>query len=226
MDRVHAFGTGPLRAVPEGDPGLWRRVLARAIAAGQRVADSIAFEAAAISFARGSVHGRGLLVGPRALCINRGARGDISLGERVVVRGVLRVDFAPGKIILGDGVYVGDDVLISAMSSVRVGARTMLAHGVQIFDNDSHPVDPEVRRRDHEAIFAGGSRPKDAIGRAPVEIGADAWIGAGSLIMKGVTIGDGSIVAAGSVVVRDVPAGTVAAGNPARVVKTMAPGER
>lgn len=222
IDRDHAFGTGPLRAVPDRDLSLAQRALARVVAAGLRAANSLAFEAAVISFARGSVHGKGLLVGPRAWCVNRGARADITLGRAVVCRGVLRVEYPPGKIALGDGVYVGDDVLISAASSVRVGAYTMLAHGVQIFDNDSHPVDPEIRRLDHAAIFSGRPRPKEAIGGAPVIIGEGAWVGAGSFIMKGVTIGDGSVIAAGSVVVRDVPPRSLAGGNPARVLKAVA----
>jgi len=226
VDRNHAFATGPLRPVPDGELGLLRRVAARAVAVGLRVADALAFEAAVLSFARGAVHGAGLRVGPRAYCLNRAPRHHVVLGEGVVCRGVLRVEYPPGVIAIGDGAYVGDDVVISAADSVRIGAAAMLAHGVHVFDNDSHPIDPEVRRADRAAIFAGRRRPIEAVGHAPVDIGDGAWIGAGSFVMKGVRVGEGSIVAAGSVVVRDVPPRSLAAGNPARVLRALDEGER
>jgi acetyltransferase-like isoleucine patch superfamily enzyme len=56
----------------------------------------------------------------------------------------------------------------------------------------------------------------------PVVLGDDVWVGAGAVILKGVTVGDGAVVAARAVVTRDVPADTVVAGNPARVVKRLA----
>ena len=84
--------------------------------------------------------------------------------------------------------------------------------GVRVFDLDGHPIDAELRRR-------GEPTPPDGI--RPVILGNDVWIGAGAIILKGVSIGDRSIVAAGSVVTRPVPADTVVAGNPAKVVRTL-----
>lgn len=57
--------------------------------------------------------------------------------------------------------------------------------------------------------------------RAPIVIGNDVFIGARSIILKGVTIGDAAIIGAGSVVTKDVPAGAIAAGNPAKIVRTV-----
>jgi acetyltransferase-like isoleucine patch superfamily enzyme len=219
--RAHAFAVGPLRAVPDGELGLVRRVLGRLVAAGIDLADALAFEAAVLSFARGTVHGAGLRVGPRAYCLNRAGRERVRLGAGVICRGVLRAEHPRGTITVGDGVYLGDDSIVSAACAVTIGAEAMLAHGVSVFDNDSHPVDALLRRADRAAIFAGSPRPAGAVAEAPVEIGAGAWIGMGTLVMKGVRIGEDSIVAAGSVVVHDVPAGCVAAGNPARVVKEL-----
>ena len=62
-----------------------------------------------------------------------------------------------------------------------------------------------------------GKQPLTAKG--PITIGNDAWIGTGAIILSGVTIGEGAVVAAGAVVTKDVPAGAIAAGNPARIVK-------
>jgi acetyltransferase-like isoleucine patch superfamily enzyme len=61
---------------------------------------------------------------------------------------------------------------------------------------------------------------------APIRICRGAWIGARSIILKGVTIGEGAIVGAGSVVTRDVPAFTIVAGNPARILRELATDER
>jgi acetyltransferase-like isoleucine patch superfamily enzyme len=226
VDRAHAFAVGPLRTVPDAELGVLRRALGRLVVAGLNLADALAFEVAVLSFARGAMHGADLRVGPRAYCLNRSGRERVRIGDGVICRGVLRAEHPAGRIELGDGVYLGDDCIVSAACSVKIGAEVMLAHGVQVFDNDSHPVDAALRRADRAAIFAGRPRPAGAVAQAPVEIGPGAWIGMGSLVMKGVHIGADSIVAAGSVVVRDVPAGCVVAGSPARVVKDLRVGDR
>ncbi len=89
------------------------------------------------------------------------------------------------------------------MVQVTIGDMTQIGPGVQILTAD-HPRDPAQRRQMLE------------FGR-PIAIGANVWIGGGAMILPGVTIGDDAIIGAGSVVTRDVPAGGVAVGNPARV---------
>ena len=84
----------------------------------------------------------------------------------------------------------------------------MLARDVYITDSDWHTIyDRTVR----------------AEAPAPVHIGDNVWLGDGSCVLKGVTIGENSVVAARAVVVKDVPANVVVAGNPARVVKELDP---
>jgi acetyltransferase-like isoleucine patch superfamily enzyme len=167
------------------------------------------------SFERGAVLGDGCRLGPSAWCANEGARERISLGARVVCRGILRREaFGDGTISIGDDVYVGDDCIVSCAASVEIGAGTLLGHGVQIFDNNSHPLGPEERAADWAAIRGEGGRAE--IEAAPILIGARAWIGFGAFLLKGVTIGDGAIVGAGSVVTGDVAPGAVVVGNPAR----------
>ena len=129
----------------------------------------------------------------------------------------LEVRTRDGVIEIGERAYIGDDCIVSCATSVAIGAYVLLGHGVQIFDNDSHPLDPEARAEDWHAILTGGRRPP--IDAAPVRIENHAWVGAGSFVLKGVTIGAGAVVGAGSVVTKDVPAGGVAMGNPARVME-------
>ena len=199
VDRRHAFAGGPVY----GRPSALARLLRPHISQVWR------------SFEHGAVLGDGCRVGPSAWCANDGARERISLGARVVCRGILRCEtFGDGTISIGDDVYVGDDCIVSCAAGVEIGAGTLLGHGVQIFDNNSHPLGPEERAADWAAIRGGGGRAE--IEAAPVSIGARAWIGFGAFVLKGVTVGDGAIVGAGSVVTGDVAPGAVVVGNPAR----------
>jgi len=201
VDRTHAFAGG--RVYPE--PSAAARLRRPNVAAAWR------------AFRRNAELGEGCLLGPNAWCANERERSRIALGNRVVCRGVLRVEsFGDGRLQIGDDVYIGDDCILSAAAGITLGAGTLLGHGVQIFDNNSHPVDADERARDWSAVRTGERRAD--IAAAPIAIGARAWLGFGSVILKNVTIGDGAIVAAGAVVTADVPAGTTVAGNPARPV--------
>jgi acetyltransferase-like isoleucine patch superfamily enzyme len=158
------------------------------------------------------------MLGAMAWC--SGTPEQIRLGRRTICRGILLCDSGLGIIDIGDLVYIGDNVIISTRDRIRIGARTMVAHGVQIFDNDSHPLDPRDRHADYLNLIEGRHRTH-FIPSAPVEIGEDCWVGANSIVLKGVTIGDRSVVAAGSVVTADIGEDCLAAGNPTRVVRSL-----
>lgn len=102
-------------------------------------------------------------------------------------------------------------VTICAVTSVSIGKDCLIGANVVIFDTDFHPVEPEGRRLS----------PIVKAKTIPVFIGDNVFIGANTIISKGVTIGDNSIVGAGSVVVKDVPPGCIAAGNPAKVIRSL-----
>lgn len=107
------------------------------------------------------------------------------------------------NISLGRGVFMNHNCCILDVVQVSIGDLTQIGPGVQILTAD-HPRDPAQRRQMLE------------FGR-PVTIGANVWIGGGAILLPGVTVGDDAIIGAGSVVTRDVPAGGVAVGNPARL---------
>lgn len=161
-----------------------------------------------------------LRLGLGARMINLDSRENVTLGGDTVIRGILRNERG-GRLALGERIYVGDNVLLSAAASLTIGDGTLIAHGAQIFDNDSHPVDVSERDSHFRGILGDKSGKPWHIGRAPVRIGKMAWVGLNSIVMKGVTVGDQSIIAAGSIVTSDVPANTVAGGNPATVVKHL-----
>jgi acetyltransferase-like isoleucine patch superfamily enzyme len=167
--------------------------------------------------------GAGVLISPEAWCVNYGSREDVSIGRGCVCRGLIRREPGGGRIDIEDDVYLGDGTLISAANRVSIGQGVLLAHGVQIFDNDSHAKDELERVKHFQEIRGAGHEggPFQHVAAAPVNIHRHAWIGFQSIVLKGVSIGHGAIVAAGSVVTSDVPAHAVAAGNPARVVRTL-----
>ncbi|MBO7617915.1 MAG: acyltransferase [Bacteroidales bacterium] len=124
-----------------------------------------------------------------------------------------------GKIILGDYSKIGGGSVINAVESIQIGNYTGIAENVHISDNNNHPVNPSYRKymricRDMEPRYWKHSA------HAPVVIGENCWIGRNVSILKGVTIGDNAVIAANSVVTKSVPANCIAAGNPAKVVKT------
>ena len=115
--------------------------------------------------------------------------------------------------------------LITAETSVEIGSHCLISWGVGIADSDFHPVSAAARRVDAEALapyYEGKpERPLEAVRSHPVRIGNNVWIGMNAIVLKGVTIGDDCVIAAGAVVTKDVPPGTIVAGNPARFAKRV-----
>jgi galactoside O-acetyltransferase len=92
-------------------------------------------------------------------------------------------------------------------------------------DHDSHAVQFENRRHDVRD-WMRGTKDWTSVVRRPVRIDNKAWVGARTIVLKGVTIGEGAIIGAGSVVTGDVPPWTLAAGNPARIIRSLTDEER
>jgi len=167
-------------------------------------------------------------LGPRAKLMRtariRNIRGDshcIVVGADSIIRGELLTFAHGGRIELGAWCYVGEGSRIWSAASVRIGDRVLIAHGVNIFDNLTHPIDPAARHEQIRKIFTTGHPRELDLDEHPVAIGDDAWIGAGAFVMRGVQVGARAIVAAGAVVTKDVAEGTVVAGNPARVIRSI-----
>jgi len=154
----------------------------------------------------------------------RNIRGDsdcITIGPNSIIRGELVTFAHGGKIKIGSWCYIGEGSRIWSGSSVSIGDRVLIAHSVNVFDNLTHPINPEERHTQIQAIFTRGHPKEIDLDDRPVRIEDDAWIGAGSFVMRGVRIGARAIVAAGSVVTKDVAADTTVAGNPAEVIKSV-----
>ncbi|HLH92628.1 MAG TPA: acyltransferase [Xanthobacteraceae bacterium] len=114
-------------------------------------------------------------------------------------------------IFIADGVGLNGTSITARSRTIRIGENTMLAPNVVVVDSDFHsPWPPEARK-----TSPGPEHDAD------VTIGRNVWIGMRATVLKGANIGDGAIVAAGSVVTSDIPANTLAAGVPARVVRRL-----
>lgn len=107
--------------------------------------------------------------------------------------------FEGGHLELGNS-FINSDCKIRCFDSITIGDGCAISHDFTCLDSNAHMLD--------------GSR-----GTAPVRIGNHVWIGTRVTVLPGVAIGDGAVVAAGSVVTKDVPAGSLVAGSPARVIK-------
>ena len=135
--------------------------------------------------------------------------GEIVIGSRVQILSrfgaSLLVSFRGGRLEIGDGTMLNFGADISATKSVTIGRDCLIGTHVNILDNNFH--DLHHRHRRPEPL--------------PVAVGDRVWIGNRVIVLPGVTIGDDAVIGAGSVVTSDVPAGSIAAGNPARVLKKL-----
>jgi acetyltransferase-like isoleucine patch superfamily enzyme len=138
--------------------------------------------------------------------VRPGASFHVGPGRVALQRGV-RIVVDSGRLTIGAGTNVnglGTKILVA--ESVTIGAGCTFSWDVQVLDNDFHTM-----------TVGGVSQPSVA----PVVIGDRVWVGTRAVILKGVTIGDGAVVAAGAVVNKDVPAHSIVAGVPARVVGSV-----
>jgi acetyltransferase-like isoleucine patch superfamily enzyme len=164
----------------------------------------------------------GVITGGKTLCIGRnvdlGVYGELIIGDGVILSDGCAIEVGPSaRLVLGNRAFVGRHSVIVAQDRIEIGDDVLIAEHCSIRDQN-HNLDPERRRRELDAQ-GEGRPPVDAIEKEPVFIGSNAWIGAGVRVLKGTRIGEGTVVGANAVVRGELPAGVVAAGIPARVIR-------
>lgn len=139
-------------------------------------------------------------------CNNRVKSNSVGLIQPCI----FNISVANSQIIIGNNVGISGST-INATTSITIGDNVMIGSGCLITDTDSHPLHWKDRLDNRNDLTA----------KAPIVISDNVFIGARSIILKGVTIGEGAVVGAGSVVSKDVPPYTVVCGNPAKIVKSL-----
>ena len=129
------------------------------------------------------------------------------IGEGCYIEPPLHANWGGKFVKMGKNVYANFGLTLVDDGETTIGDGCMFAPNV-ILATAGHPVDPELRAQVYQYT-------------KPVKIGNNVWIGAGAIVLPGVTIGDNTVIGAGSVVTRDIPANVVAVGNPCRVMREI-----
>ena len=132
------------------------------------------------------------------------------VGENCFIESPYFANWGGRHVHLGSNIYANAGLKLVDDTHIYIGDCTMLGPNV-VIATAGHPIDPELRSQGLQYNM-------------PVHIGKNCWLGAGVIVMPGITIGDNTVIGAGSVVTKDIPAGVVAVGNPCRVLRQV--GER
>ncbi len=129
------------------------------------------------------------------------------VGENCYIEPPLHCNFGGRHVHFGKNVYANFNLTLVDDTHIYVGDYTMFGPNVTVA-SAGHPLDPDLRRQGYQYNL-------------PVRIGKNCWIGAGVVIVPGITIGDNVVIGAGSVVTKDLPSNVVAVGNPCRVLRSI-----
>ena len=134
------------------------------------------------------------------------------VGENSYIESPYFANWGGHHVHLGSCVYANAGLTLVDDTHIYIGDYTMLGPNVTLA-TAGHPIDPELRGRGLQYNM-------------PVHIGKNCWLGAGVIVMPGVTIGDNTVIGAGSIVTKDIPANVVAVGNPCRVMRQVGEHDR
>lgn len=134
------------------------------------------------------------------------------IGENCYIEPPFHANWGGYHVHFGKSVYANFNLTLVDDGDIYVGDYTMFGPNVTIA-TAGHPIDAELREKAYQYNL-------------PVHIGRNVWLGAGVVVLPGVTIGDNAVIGAGSVVTKDIPAGVVAVGNPCRVLREVGAHDR
>ena len=135
-----------------------------------------------------------------------------SIGENCYIEPPLHANWGGKNVYIGSNFYANFNLTLVDDGDIYIGDKVLIGPNVTIA-TANHPVNPELRAKSWQY-------------NRPVHIGNNVWIGAGSVLVPGVTVGDNSVIGAGSVVVKDIPANCVAVGNPCKPIREIGEHDR
>ena len=133
-------------------------------------------------------------------------------GEGCYIEPPLHANWGGRHVHFGRNIYANFNLTLVDDTHIYVGDNTMFGPNV-VVATAGHPLLPELREQGFQY-------------NAPVHIGRNCWIGAGAILLPGVTVGDNAVIGAGSIVTKDVPASVLAVGNPCRVLREIGEHDR
>ncbi|MCI8757531.1 MAG: sugar O-acetyltransferase [Oscillospiraceae bacterium] len=134
------------------------------------------------------------------------------IGEECYIEPPLHANWGGRHVHFGRNIYANFNLTLVDDTHIYVGDNTMFGPNV-VVATAGHPLLPELREQGYQY-------------NAPVHIGRNCWIGAGAILLPGVTVGDNAVIGAGSIVTKDVPASVLAVGNPCRVLREIGEHDR
>ncbi len=134
------------------------------------------------------------------------------IGEGCYIEPPFHSNFGGGHVHFGKNIYANFNLTLVDDTHIYVGDNTMFGPNVTVA-TAGHPVLPELREQAYQY-------------NAPVHIGKNCWIGAGAIILPGITLGDNVVVGAGSVVTKDLPSNVIAVGNPCKILREVGEHDR
>lgn len=129
------------------------------------------------------------------------------IGEGCYIESPLHSNFGGSHVHFGENIYANFNLTLVDDTHIYVGDYTMLGPNV-VLATAGHPISPELRQQGYQY-------------NAPIHIGKNCWIGAGSVVLPGITIGDNVVIGAGSIVTKNLPDNVVAVGNPCRILREV-----
>ncbi len=153
------------------------------------------------------------------IIVNKSSSGKVILGDYIICNAELYSFLGKGIISIGDCSYIGQNSRIWALKSVSIGKRVLISHNVFIVDNLTHPMDSQMRHQQYMAKFGFPFPTSINLEEEEIIIEDDVWIAANVIILSGVHIGKGAVIGAGSVITKNIAAGSVVAGNPAKILR-------
>ena len=152
--------------------------------------------------------------------------GSVTIGRDCLIEGLLVTETPESRITIADNVYIGSGTVIDAVNHIEIGADVLISYHCTIADSDNHSLRASVRKKDLADWRNHQSHDWSTVSTKPIRIGRSAWIGARSIILKGVEIGEGAVIGAGAVVTKNVPPFAIVGGNPAKVIRYLGDDER
>lgn len=150
----------------------------------------------------------------------------INIGNDSLIQGTIVTETEEATLTIGNNVFVGGGSVIDCVKSITIYDDVLVASNCLIMDSDNHSISYSLRKKDLSDWRDNCGHDWTTTKSKCVILGKGCWIGANSIILKGVEIGEGAVVGAGSVVTKNIEPYTIWAGNPARLIREISPAER